>query len=200
MFTKLALYVLLAATIALIPACITTEGDAWRFDSAETPAGWPESSPVGEVALREYPTYRQAEVTRSPEAAGDGQDDLFMELFRHIDRNEIAMTAPVEMVYDEGQMESMAFVYRDLTVGEPGADGTVAVRDVAPELFASTGVRGGYNDANFRAGRERVEAWLAEHADEYTRTGPYRYLGYNGPFTLPFLRYGEVQAPIAPQR
>ncbi|MFT7464894.1 MAG: hypothetical protein ACI9EF_003254 [Pseudohongiellaceae bacterium] len=199
MFTKLAIVILLAA-IVLTPSCITTKGDAWRFDSAETPEGWPESSPVGEVALREYPTYREAKVTRASAASGDEQDALFMQLFRHIDRNEIAMTAPVEMVYDEGRVESMAFVYRDLTVGQPGTDGAVAVRDVAPELFASTGVRGRYGDDNFGVGREIVEAWLAENAGKYQRVGPYRYLGYNGPFTLPFLRYGEVQVRIAASR
>lgn len=183
-----------------IPGCISTSGGAWHFDSAAKPEGWPESTPVGEVELREYPTYRAAEVSRG-ELDGDAMSPMFMQLFRHIDGNDIAMTAPVEMTYDDApdpSMTTMAFMYRSQAIGETGMDGVVAVRDVEPELFASTGVRGSYDEDTYLEGRARLEAWLADNADGYRAAGPFRYLGYNGPFTLWFLRYGEVQVPVEP--
>jgi hypothetical protein len=62
--------------------------------------------------------------------------------------------------------------------------------------MSSIGVRGKYTDERMRANLIRLDDWLAERSDEYRVTGPPRYLGYNGPFTLPFMRYGEVQVPV----
>ena len=111
------------------------------------------------------------------------------------------MTAPVRMEYGRGPesgQTSMSFLYGSTEVGRTGADGAVAVRDVASGTFASVGVRGAYTDANFRAGLELVEGWLHQQAGAWRASGPPRYLGYNSPFVPWLLRYGEVQVPVEP--
>lgn len=58
-----------------------------------TPRGWPAFTPVGEVQLQKYPKYRMAYVNKGDIPRGSE----FFTLFFHIQRNDIAMTAPVEM-------------------------------------------------------------------------------------------------------
>ena len=185
------------AALALV-GCVRTSGGAWYIKSAPLPRGWPELTPVGEVHIREYPEYRAASINREQ---ADGTGRMFNVLFQHIKRNDIAMTAPVDMGYQAGEestaeMASMAFLYRTQDLGTTGTDGQVRIQDVPRATYASTGVRGQYTQERFDKGLARLTAWL-ESQDVWHATGTPRYLGYNGPFTLPFLRYGEVQLPVA---
>lgn len=166
---------------------------------APLPDGWPGMTKIGEVEIKEYPLYRAAFVTDADYPSAQGP--MFMALFDHISRNEIAMTTPVEMGYDvsdafDGEMSSMAFIYREPTWGSTGTDGKVKVRDIQPQTMASIGVRGDYTDKRFVENLDRLGAWLADRSDQFRVIGPPRYLGYNGPMTLPFMRYGEVQVPV----
>lgn len=184
---------------AFVAGCVRTSGGEWYIKSAPLPQGWPELTPVGEVHIREYPQYRAASVT-SDQAAGTGR--MFNALFDHIKRNDIPMTAPVDMGYAQDHdtrdgMTSMAFLYRTQELGPNGADGQVRVQDVPKATYASTGVRGGYTQKHFEEGMARLNTWI-QSQDTWQASGPPRYLGYNGPFTLPFLRYGEVQIPVEP--
>ncbi|MGA0846208.1 MAG: hypothetical protein ACO3RV_06660, partial [Luteolibacter sp.] len=94
------------------------------------PEGWPEPGPFNQVTLKKYPAYRAAFST------GASPNGEFMTLFRHIKKHNIPMTAPVEMTLDpeeeaKADMEQMAFLYQNTSVGEVGADGDeVEVRDV----------------------------------------------------------------------
>ena len=129
---------------------------------------------------------------------------MFRVLFNHIKDNDIAMTAPVDMSFtDPGEqaagrgMTRMALLYRKTSLGDPGDDGRVVVRDAEPTVFASTGVRGPYNRKNYEKGLDLVTSWLTSPTQrEWAAAGAPRYLGYNGPFTLWFMRYGEVQVPV----
>ncbi len=193
---------LLAIGLLTLVGCVRTSGGVWYFKSADFPEGWPELTPVGEVHIRSYPVYRAASVTRDD--ADGGMGPMFNTLFAHIKSNDIAMTAPVDMGYSAADpsgepdaMSSMAFLYRTTELGQVGSDGLVRIEDVPPATYASTGVRGRYTQKRFQRGLERVEAWLASQ-EGWTPAGPPRYLGYNGPFTPWFWRYGEVQVPVAP--
>lgn len=202
----------LAATFGIVGAgavfltgCVHRSGREWMIDSAALPEGWPEITPVGEVRIKEYPATRAASVTRDD--AGGGTGPMFNELFDHIKRNDIAMTAPVDMGYapapaDPGddvkpRMTSMTFLYRTTELGETGADGAVLVRDLPPATYATIGLRGSYSTRNYERGLERLGSWL-DGQTEWAPDGEPRYLGYNGPFTLPFLKYAEVQVPVRP--
>ena len=187
-----------AATALLLVSCVRSSGGAWYVDSAPLPEGWPELTPVGEVEIREYPTYRAA-VVREKDGRS-GTTPMFRALFQHISSNDIPMTSPVDMSYEtEGsdRMTGMAFLYRTPELGPVGTDGVVRVEDVPPRAYASTGMRGSYSDAHHREGLERVEAWIAGQS-AWKADGPSRYLGYNSPFVPWFMRYGEVQIPVVP--
>lgn len=183
--------------------CVHRSGGTWMVKSAPLPEGWPELTPVGAPTLREYPVYRAAWVDNEA-IEGEGTSSLFRALFGHISENDIAMTTPVEMGYtpDEGgglAMSRMAFLYRTTDLGPEGVDGAVVIEDVPARTFISVGMRGEYTDDRFREGEALLDAWLDANPD-YTRDGETRYLGYNGPFTLWFLKYGEVQAPVTERR
>lgn len=201
MLARLLAAIALGASPLLISGCIQRSGGTWMVRSAPTPEGWPELTPVGKVAIREYPAYRAAEVSEV-DLDRSGMQPLFMALFNHIKTNDIAMTAPVDMGYDEPdtpkpRMDRMAFVYRSTQIGDPREDGPVVVEDRPPMTYASVGVRGRYSTANFKKGLSLLEQYLGAH-EEWRATGEARYLGYNGPLTLWFLRYGEVQVPVEP--
>lgn len=203
MVLKLLAIVLSLGGLSMVSGCIQQSGGAWLFKEAPRPAGWPELTPVGEVRVREYPPYRAAEVTEQTlDRSGTGP--LFKELFGHIKRNDIAMTAPVDMGYaepetDRPRVSRMAFVYRDRSVGATGEDGPVRVEDLPPTTYASVGIRGDYTPAHFQKGLRLLREYLAAHP-EWRATGEPRYLGYNGPFVPWFLRYGEVQVPVESAR
>jgi len=171
----------------------------FMFDEASLPQGYPAPSPVGQVLIKHYPAARVA-INR-----GDDQDSMFMPLFNHIKKNDIAMSSPVEITWSDPQTQAdntkpqaMAFVYRAPDIGAPGTDGNVEVMDVPPQTFLSIGVRGSYNRQHLVEGIKALRDWLAAHSNEYKESGPPRYLGYNSPFVPWFLRFGEVQLPISP--
>lgn len=199
--SALALLALLGAT-ALLIGCVRISNGVWYARSAPLPEGWPTLTPVGEVAIRDYPVYRAAAV-RESDLDETGMGPMFMTLFRHIKEEDIAMTSPVDMSWSrtgntpQTQMDSMAFVYRSTDLGAEGSDGPVTVSDREPATFASVGVRGGYSARNFGRGIDALDAWLESNA-QWRVDGEPRYLGYNGPFTPPFFRYGEVQVPVVP--
>ena len=178
--------------------------------SAPLPQGFPPPGPVGTIIIKHYGPCRMALTTSSSQRQGNGS--LFMPLFRHIESNHIAMSSPVVMTYhavephsaaaDAGtpaeKINSMAFVYQSTRIGHDGSFGPVQVKDVPAMTVASIGVRGSYTAGRFARAKAKLDAWLAAHAAEYRQDGPARYLGYNSPFVLPFLRFGEVQIPIEP--
>ena len=200
-FRKLAVKLLVIPVVAtplLLMSCVRSSGGTWYFNSAPLPEGWPELTPVDEVEIREYPTYRAAVVSEKDGRAGT--TPMFRSLFQHISTNDIPMTSPVDMSYDatdSNRMTGMAFLYRTPELGPVGTDGVVRVEDVPPQAYASTGVRGSYSEAHHREGLERVEEWIANQST-WQADGPSRYLGYNSPFVPWFWRYGEVQIPVVP--
>jgi hypothetical protein len=199
MILKLLAIILTLGGVSMLSGCLRNSDGVWLFNEAPRPAGWPALTPVGEVRVQEYPAYRAAEVSEQ-RLARSGTGPLFNELFGHINRNEIAMTAPVDMGYAQPEAERprvsrMAFVYRDRSIGETGDDGPVRVEDLPPATFASVGIRGDYTTAHFKNGLALLRGYLAAHP-EWRAIGEPRYLGYNGPFVPWLFRYGEVQIRV----
>jgi hypothetical protein len=128
---------------------------------------------------------------------------MFMKLFRHIERNEIAMTAPVEMSWQQAagkEPVAMAFLYAKPSIGAAGIDPEdqrVVVEDIPEIKVVSIGLRGGYDRSTFDRGATRLEAWLKEHP-EWKAAGDLRTLAYNSPFVPGFAKYSEAQIPIEP--
>jgi hypothetical protein len=175
---------------------------------AETPPGWPPFTPVGEVELKQYPTYRLAIVDRED---GVAEGAFFWMLFAHIQQNQVKMTAPVEMeVMDgdsvdgaergRGSMQSMAFLYEHPEQGTPGVQGKVRVEDVAGYEAVVFGARGEIRQDVVQQGEAMIEAWLEANATTYRRAegraGATRVLGYNGPGVQSGRKFYEVQVRV----
>ena len=194
------------AVVLLLAAAVTAAAEPepakpMMVSEAKLPAGFPAPGPVGEVIMKTYPAHRLARTT----TATGGDDRMFMRLFGHIKRNDIAMTAPVTMDWagepaERGGPESMAFLYATPELGAAGpdpADAAVVVEDVPEATVVSIGLRGGYGEKTFRKGAEQLDAWLAAHP-EWEPAGPPRMLAYNSPFVPGLLKYSEIQRPIRP--
>ena len=158
---------------------------------APLPEGFPAPTPVRQIERKTYPAYRLARADME-----SSQNGAFWQLFQHIKKHDIPMTAPVEMTYDEvGDEVDMAFMYEDVRQGETGPDGTVEVMDVAPMEVVSIGCRGNSTQRAVDAAREALFAWVAARP-ELELAGPARQFGYNSPMVSSSKRYFEVQIPI----
>jgi len=207
LFSQLA--VLLLGIPLLFAGCAHTSPDAkalpwWvAAPSAPLPKGFPPPGPLDEIIIKQYPPSRAAVARAAKE--GESANRMFYPLFDHIEKNHIAMSSPVDIGYAPttapgAKPRSMAFIYGEQTWGSLGSDGTVQVQDAPAVTVVSIGVAGAYTDARFAKAYGLLSAWLESHAAEYVADGDPRYLAYNGPFVLPFARYGEVQVPIRPAK
>lgn len=180
------------------------EGPLYRAGRVATdtklPVVYPAPTPPGAIELKHYPTIRRAEFTSDAAPGLMGQRG-FWPLFQHISRNDIAMTAPVEMEYaDTNEDEridrwTMAFLYHTPENGPAGEDGQIVIVDTKPKVFLSLGVRGTQGWTGVTKLAERLDAWLAENP-EWKRTGQPRTLGYNGPNVPRADQWWEVQVPV----
>lgn len=168
------------------------EDDFKPIVEADMPAGFPQVTPVGEVRIKRYPAYRKAQADASAGRA-------FWTLFGHIKKNDIAMTAPVEMTYADQQRpreRTMAFLYGSADLGLPGVDGRVEVVDVPATSVVSTGVRGPRTAQSVDQARDRLNAWLDANGQRYVADGQLRAMGYNSPFVPRNRNFFEVEIPI----
>jgi hypothetical protein len=155
---------------------------------AQLPSGFPTYTPDGVVEVKQYPVYRMA-------VAGQ-----FWTLFRHIQSNDIAMTAPVEMTFDAtsaGKLSqnSMAFLYGDPSLGQTGKNGKVNVVDVKPVQVVSIGVRGSRSQASVQRAYQYLLKWI-DTQQNLEAAGSPRVLGYNSPMVRRADNFFEVQIPI----
>ena len=165
------------------------------------PEGYPAPTPPGAIELKKYPSVRRAEITSTSSDTGSG----FWPLFRHIERNEIAMTSPVE--YDYPGVDpaaprvgewTMSFLYRTPELRGTGVDEKdprVAVVDSKPLMVVSLGGRGSYSTARVERDIATLNAWL-EQSPEWRAAGTPRALMYNGPTLLQGRKWLEVQIPV----
>jgi hypothetical protein len=161
---------------------------------AEMPDGFPQYTPVRDVQIKRYPAYRKAEAELNSGGA-------FWTLFSHTKKNDISMTAPVEMSYTDGQRPSeasMSFLYRRPDQGKSGREGSVEVIDVPPMVVVSTGVRGPRTTESVAEARDRLKAWLESNKERYASDGELRVMAYNSPFVPRDRNYFEVEIPIRP--
>jgi hypothetical protein len=163
-----------------------------------TPEDWPAPTPVGEVAILDYPTYRLARASMRSDSQR-GQNSAFWKLFNHIQSNSISMTAPVEMSYAGAKGEEapqwMAFLYGARSIGTPGTAGEVEIVDVPAARVISIGRRGAMSERALKASRDQLDAWMVAHP-EWEVCGPARSMGWNSPMVADAKRYWEVQVHV----
>lgn len=166
---------------------------------ASLPEGWPGMTAVGELELKRYPEYRMAQASMN----GGGTNVAFFQLFNHIKKHEIPMTAPVQIDYGKNagelQQATMGFMYERAGQGNAGPDGPVEVVDVPAGMALSIGQRGYDSAERIAAARHRFQTWLQRHEDRYEAVGPLRMMGWNSPFVPRDQRYFEIQQPVRPK-
>jgi hypothetical protein len=182
---------------ALVAACNLQADDKALstpkyVNEAPLPEQWPAPGPYNEVVKKSYPAYRAAFTN------GKGETSSFWTLFTHIKKNDIPMTAPVEMAMekDDGKLNQagMAFLYQNGKVGTKGPDGTkVEVRDVPQAQALSYAWQGDDSKENIAKARSALEENIEQQKIESTG---FRLLGYNGPGTPRSKRTWELQALI----
>jgi len=160
-------------------------------EESPLPKGWPAPGPFNQVVRKKYPAYRAA-FTKD-----DNPNGGFWTLFKHIERNKIPMTAPVEMKLDEtdakgAKTEQMAFLYQTTEVGKTGADGDqVEVRDVPAQEALSYAWLGGRDAVSTERARRAIDAEIGKRN---LKVSGYRLLGYNSPFVPRSKQTHELQA------
>ena len=148
---------------------------------------------AGVVEIKELPA-RRALAARGSGTYFKSADGVFMKLFRYIDRNQVAMTVPVEADVQENRMRFFA-----------GADAqdralpdteTVTVTNLPALTVASAGLRGAYTEETFERGRTQVRQWLEQNADRWEAAGEPYAVFWNSPFMPGFLKRSEVHQPL----
>lgn len=149
---------------------------------APLPKGWPVPGAAGVVTVKDFPAYRAAYTE------GWSSSFAFWRLFSHIKRQNIPMTAPVEMGMGQrgkdGQklgMDSMGFLYQHDEVGKIGQDGTrIRVKDVPSMKALSYIWQGPKNRESLAKAKKALDEALKKGG---WQSSDYRVLGYNGPRT-----------------
>ncbi len=168
---------------------------------ASLPEGFPEFTPVHHIEVKTLPNYRMARGSM-PSTQRRGENGAFWKLFSHIKRNDIAMTAPIQMDYtssgEDAEVASMAFLYGSRRIGEPGKDAAaeeVETVDIPTQDVLTIGVRGRMSADSLKRGHQALLEWLNDQ-DDYRPSGPLRRLGYNSPFISADRAFFELQIPV----
>lgn len=180
------------------------EGPLYRagvvMTDTKLPVGYPAPTAPGAYEVKHYASVRRAEFTSGNGRGINGQTG-FWPLFQHISRNDIAMTAPVEMEVSDDNNDgdpdqwTMSFLYHQLSDGPTGNDGSVVIVDTEPMTYLALGVQGRRGENTWETLAAELDAWIAE-SPQWERVGMPRVLGYNGPNVPGRNQWWEIQVPI----
>ena len=132
--------------------------------------------------------------TSSQKAYFDGNNGLFMRLFRTINENKVPMTVPVEAKMKPGTMifylDPGSVPRQDLKLPKG-----VARQNVPERTVASIGIRGEYSRESYEKNLEKLREWIKTQGNVQVAGEPYAVY-WNSPFTLPFLKRSEIHLPV----
>ena len=169
---------------------------------APMPAGFPEYTPVGQIEVKPYPTYRMAKA--------DGGSS-FWTLFSHIKKNKIAMTAPVKQEVSSEKIAMTAPVNQEVTDGtwritfvmpskytletlpEP-LDTRVVLKEMPGRLFAVLKYSGTWSQKRYEEKKAQLEMFIQQRG--FQSVGEPIFARYDPPFKPWFLRRNDVLIPI----
>lgn len=120
-------------------------------------------------------------------------NNLFMPLFWYITTRNIAMTSPVEVNINPGEM--YFFVGKDDSKRELKSNGSVQVEKIPSRTVASIGYCGRYNQRNFDKAKIKLIKWIEEQG-VYTISGEARAIYWDSPSVADANKRAEVHIPI----
>ena len=132
--------------------------------------------------------------TSSEKAYFDGNNDLFMRLFRTINENKVPMTVPVEAKMKPGTMifylDPASVPRKDLKLPKG-----VARQNLPERTVASIGIRGGYSRESYEKNLAKLREWIKTQRNVRVAGEPYAVY-WNGPFTLAPFKRSEIHLPV----
>lgn len=165
---------------------VMTGGQAMAYESI-----YPRT-PVGKIEVKTLPA-RTALVAAAPGDAFNDRGAAFRKLFGYIKANRIAMSVPVEASAATNEM--VFLVGSGAPALAASATNGVRVQARPATTVASLGLRGSYTRANYEAGLNRLNAWLAGQSAWRAQGEPYAVY-WNSPFVPWFLRKAEIHQPL----
>lgn len=166
----------------------------------ELPQDFPAPTPVGEIEIKFYPAYRMVRTEVDGHAGEQNDRAAFLRLFNHIEKNEIAMTSPVEMIYESTESgfeeRSMAFLFPNQQTGKPEELGDVEVTDAAPAKVIAMGVRGRPDHEKVKQVADQLVARSLKYAAGFELASSVRLMAYNGPSVPEKDQFYEIQIKL----
>ena len=151
-----------------------------------------EKTPVGEIKILQLPA-RTALEANAGQSYFSENNGLFRTLFRYISKHDLSMTTPVEAEIEPGKMRFFVGG-KDANKSRPNTD-TVEVKELEPMQVLAIGIRGSYDEENFRENRDHLVRWIREQADYEAARDPYAVY-WDGPYIPWFLKRSEIHLPI----
>jgi hypothetical protein len=151
-----------------------------------------EKTPVGEIKVLQLPA-RTALEANTGQSYFSENNGLFRTLFRYISKHDLSMTTPVEAEIEPGRMRFFVGG-KDANKSRPTTD-SVTVRKLEPMQVLAIGIRGSYDEENFRENRDRLLRWIDEQTTYEPAGAPYAVY-WDGPYIPWFLKRSEIHLPI----
>jgi hypothetical protein len=151
-----------------------------------------EKTPVGEIKVLQLPS-RTALEANADQSYFSENNGLFRTLFRYISKHDLSMTTPVEAEIEPGKMRFFVGG-KDANKSRPTTD-SVTVRKLEPMQVLAIGIRGSYDEENFRENRDRLLRWIDEQTTYEPAGAPYAVY-WDGPYIPWFLKRSEIHLPI----
>jgi hypothetical protein len=151
-----------------------------------------EKTPVGEIKVLQLPS-RTALEANADQSYFSENNGLFRTLFRYISKHDLSMTTPVEAEIEPGKMRFFVGG-KDANKSRPSTD-SVTVRKLEPMQVLAIGIRGSYDEENFRENRDRLLRWIDEQTTYEPAGAPYAVY-WDGPYIPWFLKRSEIHLPI----
>jgi effector-binding domain-containing protein len=159
----------------------------WAYEDAYEQTG------VGKIEIKTLPS-SMVLVTTNAGTYFDGDNRMFGTLFRYIQKNDVAMTVPVQADIEPGAM--MFFVGSEDSVKALKSTDRVVVKTLPEKLVACLGVRGSYSKKNYESSRQALAEWCATNK-AIRVTGAAYAVYWSGPYIPGFLKRAEVHIPIS---
>jgi len=151
-------------------------------------------TPVGKIEVKQIP----ARKILAAQGKGDpfqSRNQSFGKLFNYIQRNDVAMTVPVEAGATTNTMNF--FVGGKDESKDLKPDENIKVQKLQPITVVSIGMRGAYTQKRYEEGLQKIRKWLSEHPEWQAEEEPYAVY-WNSPFVPGFVKVSEVISRSVP--
>ncbi len=154
---------------------------------------FPQTKP-GVIELKTLPAMRALKHSGSGHGSYfEENNGLFMPLFRYIQKNDLAMTTPVESEMAPSTM--MFFIGSEVDISKIEATEKIEIVTMPERTVLSLGIRGSYSEKNYQQSLADAMQWVGKNPD-YAQDGPARMIYWNGPYVPGFLKRSELHLPI----